>query len=170
MKGSAKIQTGSLAAPSVRSNVILRVARINGINGHCRTGIRIRGGKANREVRSSIMKFAKWLRKKYSFPLRVTVYLSLRKTIIGNGKTCSASIFLPFERSVEPYIRISTGDYLEVKKTLGRNNALAGILNSLAHEVVHYHQWWESRETSERQAVRKAESMIVSYSRTTSRP
>src|SRR6266545_3232964 len=106
------------------------------MNGKRRSGIRIRDKGANSEVRAAVVRFVRWLRMQYEFPIRVPVYLypSARITT-SHGEVGTASFFAPWRRTVEPYIRIATGDYLAERKERGRDNALAAILCSLAHEV-----------------------------------
>src|SRR5262245_38380015 len=116
-----------------------------------RTGIRIRGARGNPHVRAALVRFARWLRREYEFPIRVPVYLFPSEQIITmHGDRVSASFFAPFDRRVEPFIRIATGDYPQRRREFGRDNALAAFLQSLAHELVHYQQWVATGETSER--------------------
>ncbi|MFS0605303.1 hypothetical protein [Peribacillus frigoritolerans] len=48
--------------------------------------------------------------------------------------------FAPYDKTVEPYIRIATGDYEESVSERGKNDALWAILSSMAHEIIHYQQ------------------------------
>ena len=86
------------------------------------------------------------------------------------GDRVSASFFAPYDRNVEPFIRVATGDYLRLKKERGRDNALAACLNSLAHEFVHYQQWVATGEISERGVIRRAQSIVDRYAMTTDHP
>lgn len=90
-----------------------------------------------------MIRFARWLRANYEFPIRVPVYLSPHAYLMTrHGEVAFATFFGPFGRDTEPYIRIATGDYaVHNKKKEGRNNALASYLVALAHEVIHYQQW-----------------------------
>jgi hypothetical protein len=122
-------------------------------------------------VRDAVVRFANWLRGWAEFPIRVPVYLYPAETLqTRHGETVTASFFAPFERDVEPYIRVATGDYAERKARRGRDNALAAILCSLAHEVIHYQQWLATGNTHERGVPRQASAMIDAYARTTDRP
>jgi hypothetical protein len=116
-------------------------------------------------------KYARWLRKSYAFPIRVPAYLFPSPTIITqDGIHVTASFVAPFERDIEPLIRIATGDYPELKRLRGRNDALAAYIMSLSHEIVHYYQWLECRETSERGVIVKARSMLRRYAAEVKRP
>jgi hypothetical protein len=87
-----------------------------------------------------------------------------------HGEKVSASVFAPWDRTVEPFIRIATGDYAALKKELGRDDALAGCLNCLAHEVVHYQQWVATGEIGERGVARRARHIVDRYATTTDHP
>lgn len=90
--------------------------------------------------------------------------------ITMRGDRVTASFFAPWDRREEPYIRIATGDYLQLRKERGRDNALAGYLNSFAHEFVHYQQWVATGEIGERGVVRRAEGIVDRYAMTTDHP
>jgi hypothetical protein len=136
-----------------------------------RTGIRIRGARGNPHVRAALIRFARWSRREYDFPIRVPVYLFPSEQIVTmHGHRVSASFFAPFDRRDEPFIRIATGDYLQLRTELGRDNALGGFLQSLAHELVHYQQWVATREISERGVIREARRIVERYALTTDHP
>lgn len=136
-----------------------------------RTGLRICGSRGHPQVRAALIRYARWLRSNYSFPIRVPVYLlaTERLTTI-DGKRGTASCFAPFDRNVEPYIRIATGDWRARRKELNRDDCLAGYLNSLSHEVVHYQQWISTGRMWERGVVRKAQAMVNRYALTVDHP
>ena len=135
-----------------------------------RTGIRFRYDKTvNPEVKRACTQFAIWLRSEYHFPLRVRVYVKGTKTIrTKDGEDVVGSFFEPFSYCDEPYIRIATGDYEELASHSGKDNALATILASFAHELTHYYQWINNVPLTaigrERQAGRYAEYIIDEYS------
>jgi len=136
-----------------------------------RRGIRIKGTRGHPVVAKALVRFASWLRQTQEFPIRVPVYLSpLEKVRALDGRLCSASFFAPWDRNVEPYIRIATGDYRELHEEMGRDNALASFIMSLAHEVVHYQQWVQTGAVQERGVARRAEGMLRRYESTVSRP
>jgi hypothetical protein len=87
-----------------------------------------------------------------------------------DGHHVSASFFAPLDRKVEPLIRVATGDYRQLKRSRGRDNALAAFLHSFAHELVHYQQWVAAGVVSERGAVREAKRIVRRYAMTTDRP
>jgi len=140
-------------------------------NTACRKGLRICGHRGHPEVRAALIRFGRWLRGTYDFPIRVPVYLSPANRIVTiSGEQVSASFFAPFDRDVEPHIRIATGDYCVLKKELGRDSALACYIVSLSHEVVHYQQWLKTGNVWERGVCRTARGMLRSYEKAVDRP
>jgi hypothetical protein len=96
----------------------------------------MRGQRGHPEVRRALNRYARWLRKSYAFPIRVPVYLFPGRTIVTRDRSSVvASFFAPFDRGVEPLIRMSTGDYPELKRLRERDDALAPFIVSLSHEV-----------------------------------
>lgn len=131
-----------------------------------RSGIRIRGQRGDPEVRTAFIKFARWLRTEYEFPIRVPVYLLAGEMAPPvNGIECSAAFFAPYDRTDEPIIRVATGEYQRLKRQYGRHRALASLIVSLAHEVVHYFQWLNENDVTERNVQRQAITMFRRYER-----
>lgn len=122
-------------------------------------------------MRRAVIRFAGWLRTEFDFPVRVPVYLRPEEVLVMmDGRTASASFFAPWDQTVEPYIRIATGDYPKLRKERGRDNALADFLASLSHEVIHYRQWVETGDIWERGVSRSARTLVDRYAQTTDRP
>ncbi|MED4002555.1 hypothetical protein [Priestia aryabhattai] len=82
----------------------------------------------------------------------------------------SATFFAPYDKQEEPYIRIATGDYMELLHELGKDDALASILNSIAHELGHYYQWIDDDELEEESAEGTADYIMGLYSDTRDHP
>ena len=136
-----------------------------------RSGLRICGYRGHPAVRAALLRYASWLRSQLEFPVRVPVYLLAGKSVrTVDGRLGSASIFLPWNRKVEPYIRIATGDFQELRRAHGRDNALAAYLSSLSHEIVHYRQWVETGRSWEEGVVTKAKRLVDRYARTVDHP
>lgn len=122
-------------------------------------------------MRAAFIRFARWLRQKYEFPIRVPVYLFPSEQIVTmDGHRVSASFFAPNDRYEEPFIRIATGDYWQLKRERGRDGALAAFLHSFAHELVHYQQWVATGATSERGVVLRARRIVERYATSTDHP
>ena len=141
-----------------------------------RSGLRLRFDHGvDPEVRRACKEFAKWLRKQYTFPVRIPIYFKAAEYIRAmDGSLVSATFFEPYEKSMEPYIRISTGDYCSSVLSCGTDNALAGILHSMAHELTHYFQWINSIQLTEigaeRQAANYANRILLEYAQTRLHP
>ena len=136
-----------------------------------RTGLRIMGHRGHPQVRLALVRYAKWLRSRFIFPLRVPVYLFASETFVTmHGEHVSASIFLPWNRNVEPHIQIATGDYPALRRERGRDRALAAFLCSLSHEVLHYRQWIETGRSWERGVGAAAIRLVEAYAMTVEHP
>ena len=141
-----------------------------------RTGVRLKfEKKVDPEVRRACKEFLSWLRKEYFFPIRVPIYIKATKKIKAkDGEMVSATCFRPFDIHEEPYIRISVSDYHELESKRGKDNALAAILSSIAHELTHYFQWINGLELTpigeERQAKAYARYIIYEYAETREHP
>lgn len=137
-----------------------------------RSGLRIRSSKGvHPEVRRACIEFGKWLRKTNNFPIRVVIYLKKEYRIRNmEGELVTATFFAPFEKNVEPYIRIATGDYEELYEKKGKDSALVAYLYSIAHEIVHYKQWIKDSDFDEKRAIVESKRMIDAYSGTREHP
>src|SRR5262245_7815735 len=136
-----------------------------------RSGLRVRGHRGHPEVRRAFVRFARWYRSHYDCPIRVPVYLHSRPRVITmTGESASASFFAPWNRAVEPYIRVATGDYATLKAEMGRDDALAAFICSLAHELVHYTQWLATGKLSERGVAVQAARILRRYAVTRVHP
>ena len=141
-----------------------------------RTGLRLKFDKdVNVEVRRACKEFCRWLRKNYFFPIRITIYIKSSARIKAmDGEYVSATFTEPYDRYKEPYIRISTGDYEDMLKRRGNDNALAAILRSVSHELTHYYQWINDVKLTdvgiERQAKSYADFIIDEYAETREHP
>ena len=138
-----------------------------------RKGLRIRCDQGiHPEVRRACLEFAQWLRKEFEFPIRVVVYLKkdyqLRNQF--DEELVSATFFGTFNKCEELYIRISTGDYLELLEENGKDDALAAILGSIAHELGHYYQWIDGLDFDEEEAENNSDYMLEFYSQTCDHP
>lgn len=148
-----------------------RIMRARQRAGNCRTGIRVLGHRGNPTVRKALVRFVRWLRTRMRFPVRVPIYLSAKKVLIcADGRTAVGVFFYPNDLSTDPYIRIATGDYADIRRTRGRDDSLAAFIQTLAHEVVHYEQWVAGRHVGERGASRRAARLLKHYSRSVRRP
>src|SRR5213593_4293338 len=136
-----------------------------------RSGLRVRAGRGHPATRRPIIRFARWLRTEYDFPIQVPVYLLPGPMFLTiDQEDAVASFFAPWKRTVEPYIRRATGDYPCLRAELGRDDALASILHSFANQVLRYQEWVHTGKLSKRPMSREATLMLRRYSATVSHP
>ena len=76
--------------------------------------------------------------------------------------------------TVEPYIRVAAGDYLDLCDKWGKDSALTAILLTIGHELTHYFQWINALELTpigmERQATKYARYVLDDYAETREHP
>ena len=129
-----------------------------------KAGLIVRGQRGNPVVRKALVRFARWARANQDFPVRVPVYLNAKeKHLTLENEWVCASFFAPYSRRGQPYIRIATGDYPKLLRARGRNDALAAIIMSFCHELVHYRQWVETGTITERGVLVRARAMLQQY-------
>ena len=145
-------------------------------NPNPRTGLRLVFDRTvDPEVRRACKEFASWLRKDYIFPIRLPVYIKGAKYIKARDGDLVYGTFLgPDDYALEPYIRVATGDFVNIKNWEEKDNKLAGILSTIAHEITHYYQWINALELTpigeERQASRYAQYILDEYAETREHP
>jgi len=131
-----------------------------------RTGLRIvtRRG-VHPDVQRAVLKFARWLRSHYEFPIRVPVYLSSSEQVrTSSGELRPSLFFAPYEKTDEPYISIATGDYEALVCKCGNvDDALCSILYSVALHVLNYQEWWFEHGWSERSISQRRNNLIAEY-------
>lgn len=108
-----------------------------------RSGIRMSFDKdVENEVKVTCKEFVAWLRTEYLFPIRLKIYVKSSEKIKAiDGEEVVGTCFLPYDRNMEPYIKISAGDYRSAKNEEDKVNILVGIIESIIHEITHYFQW-----------------------------
>lgn len=129
-----------------------------------REGLRLRFNNIDDIVRSELLNFSKWLRRDLDFPIRVVVYVKNTKQIKNmEGDYVYGTFFGPFDKSLEPYIRVATGDYFDLIQEIGPVSAIKAILHGFAHEIVHYQQWVMDEDYDERKANYRATRLVNRY-------
>lgn len=134
-------------------------------------GLRVVADRACRETRKPILRFAKWLRVEYEFPIQVVVRLLPGETFQTMDRLkVVASFRYPASRKDRPLIRLATGDYPSLKAARGRDDALAAILASLARQVARYQMWVTTGTDSDKGIGPKANGILRRYQRVVARP
>ena len=70
----------------------------------------------------------------------------------------SATFLGPFDKFLEPYIKVATGDYESILSEKGIFNALCAEIGSIAHELTHYFQWVNNTDQSEAEKETEADT------------
>lgn len=141
-----------------------------------KSGIVLRFDKdVNVEVKDALKTFAKWLRAEFVFPVRMNVYVKACERIRArDGDKVCGVFFRPYNYGEEPYIKLATGDYIQLKKEMGRDDALASLIWTFSHELTHYFQYVNSAELTlkgeEIQASRYATKILRMYGETREHP
>lgn len=145
-------------------------------NANVRRGLRVRyESNVDEEVKAAIRRFLLWIRWQYDFPMRVQMYVKASESIRAqDGTYVNGTFFGPFDPFAEPYIKIATGDFHKDMLERGRDNALATILGTVAHELSHYYQWINGLKKTERseeyQATYYSNLMLEEYACYTEHP
>ena len=134
-----------------------------------RTGLRLKIDKSvDPEVKEAFLMLAKWIRERFFFFFRLPAYIKSSKMLKAkDGDLCVGIFFEPDSYADEPYIRVSTGDYMELVNKKGTLQARIAILLPFLHELTHYYQWINSENLTqigkERQATRYSQDIMDEY-------
>lgn len=118
------------------------------------------------ELKKLYLSFAKWLRKRYVFPVHINVYiLNCEKIRLRNGQLAYGSFRWYPNRT--PCIKIPSAVEKDLLKEYTSEEIYEQILSSLVHELTHYYQWLlnlnQSNAVSERQANHYRYRIIEKY-------
>lgn len=118
------------------------------------------------ELRALYLDYSRWLRKKYVFPVHLTVYvLNQEKVMLRNGAWRYGSFRWYPKRS--PRIKLPSKVEEELLAQFSSAEIYEMILSSLVHEISHYYQWVlaleQTNAVSERQANYYRYRMIQQY-------
>ncbi len=117
----------------------------------------------NRFIAKEIKKYVAWLEVNHSLPkeLRIIVTgVSFIRSI--DHEHVSSTFWAPFDKEEACYMKISTGDFWELEKW-GKDSAIYSTLNSISHELIHYHQWLEDKELHGNETDKKATLLTNEY-------
>ena len=127
-----------------------------------RDGIRFRyDASIPGELKTEFLRFAKWLRREYYFPLRINVYVYNTPFIKAkDGDLVVGLFFEPDSYLDEPYIKLAVGDYEALCDERGRDKGVLAILGTFVHELTHYFQWINGLTLTEKGRERQAERYV----------
>lgn len=107
------------------------------------------------EFRRLCIRFVGWLRRTYSFPVHINIYIrDCEKIRLVDGRMAYGG-FRYFENR-PPYIRIPARVEAHLRGEYEDGEIYDGILSSLVHELTHYYQWAEGSEQSNAVSERQA--------------
>ena len=104
----------------------------------------------DKQFRLHILSFAKWLRKRYWFPIRVEIrFLHSDEIRLDDGRSVLA-VFnyqknwdnVPTSDKACPLIYIATGKLRRQLQRHGWEETLYNYMFSIVHELTHYYQWY----------------------------
>ena len=123
-----------------------------------RAGLRCRiDREVDPQLRLACLDFCKWLRREYLFPVRVRVSIKRDRRIRAkDGERVCGTFWWPYDSCEEPYVRIAAGDFAELCRKWGEEEAVREILLCIAHELTHYYQWLNDLKLTERGEERQA--------------
>lgn len=138
-------------------------------NRNNRTGLRLRFESGTDAVlRGTFLRFSRWLRKEYEFPIRVLVYIKNRDFIVAaDGDHVAGMFFAPYDKTQEPYVKIAVGDYVREREKRNHRELAYDFCSLLAHELTHYYQWLQGNSLTARgeewQASFYAKQVVYEY-------
>ena len=102
--------------------------------------------RVNKEVKRACLNLQKWLSKNIYFPVKLCVYIrKSRRVVTANGESVVGRLSVPKNRknikNGEIFAEVAIGDYKELLNKEKKPVALAQLLTTIAHEIVHYFQW-----------------------------
>ncbi|KOF55793.1 hypothetical protein AGR56_18555 [Clostridium sp. DMHC 10] len=114
------------------------------------------------QLRDIIIEFARWIRKKYTFEIGVTVYVRNEfKSKAKDKQDFWASFFAPDNHEYNPYIRVEIKNHKADLADI--NDFRKSILGSIAHEIIHYFQWIEKADFCEKTAEGKSKKLVKAF-------
>jgi hypothetical protein len=132
-----------------------------------RPGFRLRFYPGVRDdARALLKRFARWIRDRVQFRHPVRVIVVPHATVMGHEEPPGWAVFVipPPEYTPGDVVRIYLGagkvDVLERDFGLASPDSVLRVMHDLAHEIVHYEQWRDGREVTERGVNRRAAAWV----------
>lgn len=116
------------------------------------------------ELKGMCIEFGKWLREKNVFSKKLIINILNSEHVINRkGEAVYGTFFGPYDKDDTPIIKIASGDYQQCLISYGRDSAIEGILDTIAHEVTHYFQWLNDRPYLEKEAKENAKKLVNNF-------
>ncbi len=107
------------------------------------------------DLRREYIRFVKWLRKNYTFPVHINVYvLNCEKVKLLDGRLAYGSFRWYSKRN--PRIKIPSLVNYDDYHGLTKGEIYDSVLSSLVHELTHYYQWLSKLDQDDHSSERQA--------------
>lgn len=123
----------------------------------------LRPHRGLQEVKQPIKEFTKWLGANYDFPVQLSVNLLPGETFITKYDDEVVGSFRWFEDHRKPYIRLATGDFLDLCEQLGKEEIILSVLETYARQFIRYQNWCKTGKCTDRGISSKSKTMIQNY-------
>lgn len=135
-------------------------------------GLRLKFSKhIDDKLKEEIIGFIKFLRRKYYFPIRCTIFIKHNNEFYeedNSKKTIGYFYYYEDHLKKTPFIWIATGRY-HYFPSIKKEKEMKNILFTIAHELTHYFQWYfleidfRTDRSLEIEANKWANSLIIEY-------
>lgn len=111
-----------------------------------------------------ILAFLEWFEQEYEMPEKLNMTITGARHIINiEGQKVLGTCYCPNDRSKSMSIKIATGDFFEMLKKEGKENAIYRIFHSILHELQHYYQFANDWALDEDEADEVATELLYRY-------
>ncbi|MFJ3330680.1 hypothetical protein [Enterococcus sp. NPDC086594] len=119
----------------------------------------------NKLIAKKIINYIEWLSKNYEFPLQVDINITGAKFVYNSitVEKVIGTFYAPFDKAERSRIKISTGDFAQLMKLHGKDDAIFYILETISHEIQHYYQWVDDLDFDEEDAEYGATELTTEY-------
>lgn len=119
----------------------------------------------NNLIAKKITNYIDWLSKNYDFPLPLDINITEAKFVYNSitVEKVFGTFYAPFDKEERSRIKISTGDFAQLMKLHGKEDAIFYILETISHEVQHYYQWVDDLDFDEEDAEYGATELTAEY-------
>ena len=131
----------------------------------------------NEVLRQSCIKFCKWLRKKFWFPVKCKIFFEYYSCYKDeeNRNSNAVALFYPGIDDKNGFLKNYPNIWIAVSKfnkeviRYGKDNAIENYYSLIVHELTHYFQWYfieterRTKKSLEIEANKCAESIVYEY-------
>ena len=119
----------------------------------------------NFKIKLACKEFAKWLKINMTFIVEIKVYISEDYKVITKKHIRACGIFgTASQENKYSYIKLATGDFKQMEEKDGEYSAIMTIIDTFAHEIIHYKQWIENTPYKEKEADKEGRKLVEAFS------